>query len=265
MQLLADRVERLDTPARKPLYLATRARLRVRAEGESLVVSHHPTGCQRFPVARIDRIVCGSHADWSGEALALCLSRGITVTWVGPDGHAIGDCSPRLARPSGLHSALEIYLETPEWSCGYANWLRRERMEVLIRWAQRRLARGSAVERAEWEARKREFVFNSRLESRLPAELHVWCRARVVAQLAVAGLSRRYFGYDGAPLELAEDMTTLVWADLNLESGVLAAGTWEQQALALAFEAGVADRDRRLRHHLARLNLHVARSLDSWL
>lgn len=81
----------------------------------------------------------------------------------------------------------------------------------------------------------------------------------------MAGLRRRYFGYDAEPLELAEDMTTLVWAGLNLESGALMAGTWEQQALALAFEAGVADRDHWLRDHLARLNLHVARSLDSWL
>lgn len=254
-----------ERPARKPLYLATRARLRVRAEGESLVVSRDPGGCQRFPVVRIDRIVCGARADWTGEALTLCLARGITVTWVAPGGHPIGDCTPRLARRGGFHDALELYVETPEWRFGYANWLRRQRMSVLIRFARRRLDEGNPVEPTEWEAHKREFVFKAELHSPLAPELHAWCRAAVVARLAAKGLRSRYYGYDGEALELAQDLTTLSWAGLTFRYGGLLAGTLEPEAVPMAFESGAAEREHELQDHLARLRMHVARAVDSWL
>lgn len=138
-------------------------------------------------------------------------------------------------------------------------------MAVLIRWAKQRLEQGRTVEPNEWEARRREFVYGNRLPSCLPPELHGWCRAWAVSRLAAAGLCSRYVGYDGEPLALADDITMLVCASLTLESGALMAGDMEQNVLALAFEAGVADRDRRLRGHLAQLNMHVARALDSWL
>lgn len=266
MQRLLDNAgATVDRPARKPLYLATRAKFRVRAEGESLVVSRDAGACQRFPVARIDRVVCGARADWTGEALALCLARGITVTWVAPDGHAIGDCTPRVARRSGFHDALESYVETPDWRFGYGNWLRRARMTVLIRWARHRLAAGNPVEPAVWEAHKREFVCKAELRSAFAPELNAWCRAAVVARLAAMGLRSRYYGYDGEAMELAEDLTMLVWAGLTFRYGDLLAGTLEPGAVPMAFEAGAAERDRELRDHLARLRMHVTRAVDSWL
>lgn len=263
--LLDGAIANRDRPARKPLYLAARARVRVRAEGESLVVSRDASSCQRFPVARIDRVVCCARADWTGDALTLCLARGITVTWVAPGGLPIGDCTPRLARRGGFHDAIESYVETPDWRFGYGNWLRRARMRVLIQWATRRNAHGTPVQPTEWEARKREFVFKGELPSRFATEMLAWCRAVVVARLAATGLRSRYFGYDGGALELSEDLTTLLWAGLTFQYGDPMAGALEQAALPMAFEAGAAQRERELRDQLARLRMHVTRAVDAWL
>lgn len=250
---------------RKPLYLATRATIRVTAEAECLVLRGTGSQVRRFPVARLDRIVCNRHADWSGEALALCLARGITVTWLGADGRALGDCSPRLAEPSTLHAALESYLEMPRWTASYGNWLRRRRMALLIRWARGRLAAGTGISRDQWETLKREFVYKGTMQPTLTAELPGWCHALVVARLKDAGLHTRYWGYDGEALELAEDLSALLWAGMNLDWGTLMGAAREPKAQAMALEAAMDGQIERIRDHLAHLRRHVAQALDSWL
>jgi hypothetical protein len=254
-----------ETPRRKPLYLATRTPIRVAAEAESLVVRGAGNQMQRFPVARLDRIVCNRHTDWSGEALALCLRRGITVTWVDGAGCALGDCSPRLADASSLDAWLERYVESPRWTTSHGNWLRRRRMTLLVTWARARLASGFQVARDEWETLKREFVYKGVIHALLPAELHGWCHAFVVARLHSAGLHARYWGYDGTALELAEDLTALLWAAMNLDAGTLATRVSTPRTLAMAFEAGTRGNEANLRDQLAHLRLHVGRAIDAWL
>lgn len=253
------------SPRRKPLYLATRTPVRVCADADSLVVRGTGHQAQRFPLARVDRIICNRHTDWSGEALALCLGRGITVTWVGGDGCALGDCSPRLSDPSSLDASLERYLESPGWPCQYGNWLRRRRMALLIEWARRRLARGTPVPHDDWETLKREFVYKGVIRAMLPPELQGGYHAFVIARLSSAGLHGRYWGYDATPLELAEDLTALLWAAMNLEAGTLASSVQSPRTTAMVFEAGVRDNEQTLRDQLAHLRLHVARAIDTWL
>jgi len=252
-------------PPRKPLYLVARQKMQVGAEAESLVVRMKTGAVRRFPIARIDRIAANGNADWSGAALALCLARGVTITWIGADGQPSGDCCPRVARPSTLHRLVERYLEASRWPDGYGNWLRHRRMAVLVRWARRRGAEGAPVAGDEWEALKREYVYLGRVPERVPDQLFGWCRSHVAARLWTAGVQGRYWGYDGGVLELAEDLTNLLWAGLNLDAGPLLASARDTQALALAFEAGLAERDAVLGDHLAQLRRYLSRAMQSWL
>jgi hypothetical protein len=74
--------------------------MQVGAEAESLVVRMKTGAVRRFPIARTDRIAANGNADWSGAALALCMARGVTITWIGADGQPSGDCCPRVERPA---------------------------------------------------------------------------------------------------------------------------------------------------------------------
>lgn len=250
---------------RRALYLAAKAPLTVTAQSDSLVVERPHAARQRFPAARLDRIVCNAGAQWSGEALALCLRWGVTITWLGGDGHALGDCVPRLAEALPLHTALESLVELADWPPRYGNWLRRRRMQVLVRWAVRRKTAGTPVSVAEWTDHKRAWVYNGRIPSALPPTLAGWCHALVVARLAGLGLRPRYPGFDGHVLELAQDLADLMWAQFNLESASSLAAAADTRTAALLFEAGSADRVRSLRQHLGQLHRFAAQALDAWL
>jgi hypothetical protein len=249
---------------RRALYLASRTPLRVSAQDDSLVVERRPAGRQRFPAARVDRIVCNPAAEWSGAALALCLRWGITITWLDAAGHALGDCVPRLVDTLPLHAALERLVELADWPERYGNWLRRRRMSVLVRWAIQRKQAGEAVDAAEWGERTREWVYGARLEADWAVALHGWCRSLVVARLAGAGLRTRYAGFGGHCLELAEDMSALLWAELALESGAVARAAGRSEVTALMFETAAPARVRHLHEHLGQLQRFAAQTIETW-
>lgn len=250
--------------ARRPLILSARIRVRVDAQAESLVVRREPAGEQRFPVARIDRVVCGPGASWSGAALTLCLERGIAITWVSAQGVPLGDAAPRLANPSSLDACLDRFLERPSWAASYGNWLRRRRLAILVRWARGRRDRAIPVSAGEWAAYMRDYVHNARPVVVYPLEMFAWCRSVAIARLGQAGLRSRYWAYDGQPLDLAEDIAGLLWAEINFEHAGLGGGVQEPRAAATTFEASGTSRTDSLREHLALLNLHVCRAIDEW-
>ena len=64
----------LGAPARKPLYLTTPHPAGIDASGDALVLRRDGCAPQRFPLARIERIICNRNANWTGAALALCLN-----------------------------------------------------------------------------------------------------------------------------------------------------------------------------------------------
>lgn len=256
--------ESLGSTPRKPLYLATSKRIRITAEGEAIAVHQTPAGLSRFPVARIARIICNRHADWSGKALALCLSRQITITWVDGGGNGIGSASPRLATPLSLHHSLEIWLEQPDWDVKHENWLRKRRMDVLLQFTARSLAAGRPFCRETFETQKREFVYNNEISSAFAPVGIGWCHALVVARLARKGLQTRYFGYDGGTLELADDLSRLLWAELNLDCGSLTVTANKERVQMLFFENWARQRQDRLIAHLAHLKRYVAQENNNW-
>ena len=256
--------ERCETAERRPLILAASARLRVEAQAASLLVRREPAGAHRFPISRIDRVVCGTAAAWSGEALALCFQNGVTITWVDGRGNPLADLLPRLASASTLNASLDRFLELPGWSESYGNWLRRRRMAVLKDWFRDRQRRGAEVDRGEYETWLRSYVNNGKVPGTCVAEMFGWCRAVAAARLTQAGLRVRYWARDGQPMELAEDIAGLLWAALNLEYGRLGSSASGTPAAARAFEASTRKRTEDVAEHLAQLNAHVCRALEAW-
>lgn len=247
---------------RKPLYLSTSQPLRVGLDGEALTLKND-TGTQRFPLARIARIVCNRHVDWSGQALAACLTNSISITWQDGHGAALGGASPRLARPSTLHSALELYLELADWPARYGNWLRHRRMAVLCAAARRAKETGQSFTAEHFSELKREYAYRGQIGPLFPDEGLGWCHAAAMQQLGAEQLLARYWGYDGQPLELAEDLAGLLWAAVNLDCGELpAAGT--PRSRMMFFEAWLHEHCGLLLEHLAQLARHVAQENESW-
>lgn len=248
---------------RKPLYLATSQPLKVGLNGEALSLKNE-TGTQRFPLARIARIVCNRHVDWSGQALAACLTHDITITWLDGYGNPLGGAAARLAAPCLLHPALELYLELPDWQGRYGNWLRRRRMATLCAVARKAGASGQPFSPEYFSGLKREYVYLGRLSPLFPNEGLGWCHAAAMQQLAAEELLARYWGYGGAALELAEDLAGLLWAAINLECGGLpAAGT--SRSRMMFFEAWLHEHCGLLTEHIAHLARHVARENEAWL
>jgi hypothetical protein len=146
----------------------------------------------------------------------------------------------------------------------YESWLRERRNAVVVSWAKRRAAGRLPVARGEWEMLKREFIYKGRVIASLPEIVHAWCLSQVVARLATSGVCGRYHGYDGHFVDLAGDLTSLLWAAVNLDAGTLMRAGTDGRTLALAFEAAKAERDNALRDHLAHLNRAVVQAISSW-
>lgn len=253
-----------DAPPRRPLYLLAQRPAHLDASAGSLVLRRELAATERYPLARIDRVVCNRKVHWSGEALVLCLASSIPIVWVDGRGHAVGSGQPRHARHCPLATALETYLEIPDWPQRFDNWLTRRRLEVLTQWALRATLEGHGPDSASFQSMKRDYVYNHHHPQLFDPAAEGWCHALTVGRLQREGLQARYWGYDGSQLELAGQLAALLWAELNLESGSLPAHSQADATSLRLFEAWARHREGRLLVHLGDLKRHVLRELDTW-
>jgi hypothetical protein len=137
-------------------------------------------------------------------------------------------------------------------------------MAVLLRWAIRRKQAANPVDAGQWSELRRQWVYGAQIETALDPALQGWCRCLVVARLTGAGLRTRYPGFAGHCLELGEDMTALLWAELALESGALASRAGNSAATALMFEAGAHVRVHHLHEHLGQLQRFAIETIETW-
>ncbi|NRT58044.1 CRISPR-associated endonuclease Cas1 [Sphaerotilus uruguayifluvii] len=270
------------TPARAPgartLYLASLLPTRVSSTGEALVVQVQGGQLSRIPIARVMRIVCGDAAQWSGAALMLCQQHGVVISWVDGAGTATGHLWSTRRRATDLAEALSAAAgtwhrrdgERASWPATYGNWLRQRRLAVLQDWADERRQADQPVGRDEWEQARQAWVCRAEVPVRLPALMRGLAAARVAAHLSDDGIEPHYWcvaadaepgAQDAAVIALAEDLTELVWARMNLCAGALAAAVEQPRDTVTLFEAWSDTCIRTLQAHLATLRPHLLREL----
>lgn len=249
----------------RTLYLAASQPLRVTSTGDALVISRADGEVWRLPVSRLLRIVCcGLQIDWSGAALALCMTRQISVSWLDDSGHALGHLWPRQPQSVELDGVLEsLAADDPRWSDRYNCWLRGRRLAVLKAWGEQRALAGQPVQVSEWEQAKRRFVYLGEVAEVLLPCLGGMAAALITSRLADAGLQPRYWLVDGTAMELAADLHTLLWGEMNLCCGGLAQALERPTEATALFEHHAANLAGALAGHLASLRTQALRELHS--
>ena len=231
----------------RTLYLGARSHKQVSSSAEALVVRNAEQQTSRYPLARISRVVSSTCTDWSGTALSLCLQAGIGITWMSAKGEALGTCYPRQRTYPQAAVALEMLLETPDGFEQYGAWLRHRRLSVLTRWGD---AHSTHITPLLWEATKRDWVYGARLAEHLPAVLLGQCMAYVGAQLACQGLEPELWGPQAQPIALDRDLTHLLWGEMNLLCGNLAAEVAPEDSATVLFERWVGANEAALANHI---------------
>jgi len=248
----------------RTLYLVPEDTLHVSSTGEALVATRPDGEVHRLPASRLLRVVCSERVHWSGAALGLCQARGITVTWLDPRGNALGHLWPAATRRTDIADALEALASLPgDWAHTYGNWLRRQRLLVLNRWQHQRARGGQPVPPDEWQRALRAWVYRGEIAEHLPTVLNGMISALVAARLVEMGLPARYWCFDAERIELAADVTRLIWAELNLSGGAIAQAMQHTRDAAALFEQW-STRCADIAHdHLASLNALALRELQA--
>lgn len=222
----------------RTLYLGQSTCQRVDATIDSLVVSakrtDEPLRQLRFPLQRVARVVSSTAVDWSGKALHLCLQRNLSICWLDSNGDAMGSLYSNNAQPSSFASALDLMLETTEGLERYQHWLKSRRMQVQLQWGR---SSPRPIPPQQWEATKRSWVYLAKLDTaHLPTTLHGLLAGCVAQQLQEHRIAPIQQGPDGTPLLLAQDLTWLLWAEMNFCSGALADHAEGGQEVTLLLE-----------------------------
>lgn len=217
-----------------------------------------------LPVNRIARILCNHNITWTGQAFMLCLSSGIPVIWMSGHGKALGHTQCRVNGEHNIGSQIELYAELPDWQERFGNWLMRRRLETLDVCAESARKAGHPFTPNELAQLKREFVYKARPPVHIDCTLEAWCHGLAVEFLQKEKLRNLYWGHGGLALDLAESLTALLWAELNIESGSLPDALGENVVLTRFFESWAHTHEHRLHHHLGDFKRHIKRELEEW-
>ena len=246
----------------RTLYLREAACQRVDAGGDALVIATQRPGelvrRLRFPLQRVARVVSCTTVDWSGAALQLCMLRRLSICWLDQRGDALGSLHSHTAEIAPFASALDLLLDTPDGHARYAHWFKSRRMQVLLQWGR---TDGLVISPQQWEATKRSWVYRAELAAHLPALLQGLAAASVAQQLQAHGLLPVQIGPGGEPVQLAQDLTYLLWAEMNLCCGALADQTGDGPETVLLFERWQARNLSALLLHLLSLQRLASRGL----
>lgn len=108
----------------KPLYLHGRTGMSVALDNPALRVVAPGRAATLYPLQRISRVIASGPVDWSTAALLACAERGITVTFLHPDGAIRAYLFGETSRRDSLPSRLRDFLDRPDWQERYGDWLR---------------------------------------------------------------------------------------------------------------------------------------------
>jgi hypothetical protein len=248
---------------RKPLHLDGRVHpIDVGAAGPALAVARGDRH-MRFPLARLSRILVRGRVRWDGEALALCLRQRLPVVFLDSRAHPIGAALAMQAQPGALDELLADLVERPGWRICYENWLRSQRLRILLGWRRQRTALGRPLAGKEWKELVRAHVYVPELAGPSPAAGA--CYALALSVLARAGARSQYRAFDGGVLAPAADLGRLLDLRVHLQAGTMAQHFDGHDGLrARAFEADAAGHEVFLVALLGRLRKRVGDWVEPW-
>lgn len=252
---------------RRPLYLAVGGAAIVDLDGPALRVRARSRAPARYPLARISRVIAHCRVEWSSRALLACLERGIPIVVTNPGGDPAGYVLPALRLSSRLGRELEELLDRPDWHHHYEGWLRAERMRIFAQWQRRRETSGKPVPPSLLRELKRRHVYLGERPGNLAQGAFALAavRAVVAERLLKGGLRARYWGAQGEPLCLLDDLAALLELALGLELyGLGETARFDTPAYLRVFHA-FADSLTELCHTaLGRLHRRINTFLEEW-
>lgn len=249
--------------ARRPLYIVAKDRVQIRANQDFLVVQPEGLSARHFPFAKLDRIVCHTGVDWSGEALTRCLMHRVTISWLTGRGELLGYCTPRVADHEPLHACMERFAAIPSALVRWENCFRHRRMVVLSAWAERNDKTGDSVPETTFRELCRGYVYRREPVLRLSAELLGPFQSYIVARLTREGVHCNYPGRNDRTLDLLEQLTLLLWGHANLDAGTLAGRIHERKIQWQFLESWQKEHFATLEEHLVTLKLFLVETLSA--
>ena len=253
-----------DSPPRQPLYVGGTERWQVRLTHGALELTHARQPPRRFPLARIDRVICRRTLQWSGDALIACLQHGIPVLFEDGRGTTLGYALPAVAGDDALHGCLQRLAGSPEGRVSFDNWLRHRRREVLAAWWGDYFTRNPQSRGDLYAELKRRFVYRAEVHAVLAATLRPQFEAWVLSGLRAAGALPAYPAANGGALAVLDELTTLLWGQVNLESGALAVMAAEPRLQLTFLEGWFALHLEVLQWHLRALRRFLLEALQAW-
>lgn len=251
-----------------PLYLQGSYATHVEADGPSLIVRTDSRSPARYPLNRIARIIANNKVEWRSSALVQCQQHGIPIVFLDRFGDPTGYLQPALAHPSQLDTVLEEMLDRADWQLFYQSWQQAERMQLVQAWIARWQENGQHPDTATIRETIHRHVYQADTTWLAFAQGETLAGALTASALTsvhLAGMKPVYWGQDGNPLYLAQDLARYVALAIHLEWQGLGAAMHADKAFLLdAIHSSDTRQSTLAREWLGHLHVYLKRRLEAW-
>lgn len=248
-----------------PLYLTGRGTRKVERDGPALLVRRVGAASSRYPLARLSRVISAAHVQWEARAIAACLEHNLPIVFLNPAGEPAGYLHAVRLQPSPGDELIHELLDRPDGVERYTLWVRGERGRVMSEWRSRT---AWSVDEGGWRDLLRRYVYLGEDPLRGVAGgglLRSVLFAQVLERLRKAGLGPLYWGVNGEPVNLTDDITGILVLALGPGLHSLGGRMWgEAAALLTLWHAMVPEIDTRLAALVGRLHRFLQETLDEW-
>ena len=111
----------------RPLYLDAALPWQVRLDdGPALNISAPGRARSLYPLQRLARVICPTHAEWTTQALLACLRAGVPVVFHDSAGQTVAWCFGPRKRETTLANLLREALDQPDGGELIGAWVRAE-------------------------------------------------------------------------------------------------------------------------------------------
>lgn len=222
---------------RHTLHLGETKPVRLHSDKQALLVQPEGSAAARVPLARIERIISGPLAEWTGAALAACADAHIGVAFAGRNGMACASLAPFQETSGRLDAELTLFAESPNAETAWRDGVRGLRSRLLNdMWHNNHCPPEGQL----WEEQRRSFVYQGSQLARHSLGVTAHSHAAVCAQLHREGLQRRYPTRGGRWIEIACDLSAALHDLRALMSPLEQAARISPKLRAEAIEASEA-------------------------